>query len=205
MTKTLIDYLKERQRQIREVAEKNADALGRIAGLEEAISIASQLPREIPVIGLDDVIDRLTKHYKYLASPLSDSEKVLIQDVLTILQFPQREPQPAGEIQVDVDVLENDIAQAEAQLKSLCNSGGRTWSLSIPVRSYDTDVVYANVIRHAKTLLAHAKAQPVLESVSLKDQGCVYCNPIKRREVLGDPSEAVTMKATTSIEVESEP
>lgn len=87
-----------------------------------------------------------------------------------IKQWNSRAPVRSEIPVVDVAVLENDIAQAETQLKSLCNSGGRTWALSIPVRSYDTDIVYANVIRHAKTLLAYAKAQPVRESVVLSTE-----------------------------------
>jgi hypothetical protein len=41
---TLIQHLRERQKQIREIADGNADALGKIAGIEEAIAIAQQLP-----------------------------------------------------------------------------------------------------------------------------------------------------------------
>jgi hypothetical protein len=66
--------------------------------------------------------------------------------------------QPVELPQVDAHQLHEEITLAEAQLSTLCQTGGRSWSLTIPVKPYDTDIVYANMIRYAKTLLGYLRS-----------------------------------------------
>lgn len=60
----------------------------------------------------------------------------------------------ASEQPVDCTKLYDRIVEAEAHLSKLCETGGRSWSLSIPVQQYDSDMVYHDMIAAAKELLA---------------------------------------------------
>lgn len=73
---------------------------------------------------------------------------------------------------LDLDAIEARYKIARREVSRLCLSRGRRWTMSIPIREDDTDIVLANSLRGIPALLAEVRRLRALltQFLRLKDE-----------------------------------